>query len=81
MEGLEIFREAFEAYSDNYVIIEDNEIIAPESIVVCIREFVASIRNDWDTLSEPLAKALDQNSSFIEALLEQLDELFTTEQL
>ena len=41
---------------------EDNEIIAPESIVVCIREFVASIRNDWDTLSEPLAKALDQNS-------------------
>lgn len=79
MEGLEIFREAFEAYSDNYVIMEDNEIIAPESIVVC--KFVASIRNDWDTLSEPLAKALDQNSSFIEALLEQLDELFTTEQL
>ena len=60
---------------------EDNEIIAPESIVVCIREFVASIRNDWDTLSEPLAKDLDQNSSFIEALLEQLDELFITEQL
>lgn len=81
MEGLEIFREAFEAYSDNYVIMEDNEIIAPKSIVVCIREFVASIRNDWDTLSEPLAKALDQNSSFIEALLEQLDELFITEQL
>lgn len=81
MEGLEIFREAFEAYSDNYVIMEDNEIIAPGSIVVCIREFVASIRNDWDTLSEPLAKALDQNSSFIEALLEQLDELFITEQL
>lgn len=27
------------------------------------------------------AKALDQNSSFIEALLEQLDELFITEQL
>lgn len=25
--------------------------------------------------------SLDQNSSFIEALLEQLDELFTTEQL
>ena len=65
----------------NVVIMEDNEIIAPESIVVCIRDFVASIRNDWNTLSEPLAKALDQNSSFIEALLDQLNELFTTEQL
>ena len=65
----------------NVVIMEDNEIIAPESIVACIRDFVASIRNDWNTLSEPLAKALDQNSSFIEALLEQLDELFITEQL
>ena len=59
----------------NVVIMEDNEIIA------CIRDFVTSIRNDWNTLSEPLAKALDQNSSFIEALLEQLDELFITEQL
>ena len=65
----------------NVVIMEDNEIIAPESIVACIRDFVASIRNDWNTLSEPLAKALDQNSSFIEALLDQLNELFTTEQL
>ena len=65
----------------NVVIMEDNEIIAPESIVACIRDFVTSIRNDWNTLSEPLAKALDQNSSFIEALLEQLDELFITEQL
>ena len=65
----------------NVVIMEDNEIIAPESIVVCIREFVTSIRNDLDVLSEPLAKALDQNSSFIEALLEQLDGLFITEQL
>jgi len=39
--------------------MEDNEIIAPESIVACIRDFVTSIRNDWNTLSEPLAKALD----------------------
>ena len=149
MEGLEKFREAFEAYSDNYVIIggtacditmtgttvrpratHDIDMIVvvekmtadfaehfwqfireggcrpekrkqeegetpkyelyrfvngkpdyPESIVACIRDFVTSIRNDWNTLSEPLAKALDQNSSFIEALLEQLDELFITEQL
>ena len=65
----------------NVVIMEDSQITAPEPIVACIKEFVSSIRNDWDKLSEPLARALDQNSSFIEALLEQLDELFTTEQL
>ena len=65
----------------NVVIMKDSEIVAPESIVVCIREFVASIRNDWNVLSEPLAKALDQDSAFIEALLERLDELFITEQL
>ena len=65
----------------NVVIMEASEITAPEPIVACIKEFVSSIRTDWDKLSEPLARALDQNSSFIEALLEQLDELFTTEQL
>ena len=65
----------------NVVIMENSEITAPEPIVACIKEFVSSIRNDWNKLSEPLARALDQNSSFIMALLEQLDELFTTEEL
>lgn len=64
----------------NVVIMEDSQITAPEPIVTCIKEFVASIRNDWDALSEPLAKALDQDPSFIEALLEQLDGLFAIEQ-
>ena len=32
-----------------------------------------------DVLSDPLAKALDQDPSFIEALLEQLDGLFVIE--
>ena len=64
----------------NVVIMEDSQITAPEPIVACIKEFVASIRNDWDALSEPLAKALDQDPSFIEALLEQLDGLFAIEQ-
>ena len=64
----------------NVVIMEDSQITAPEPIVACIKEFVASIRNDWDALSEPLAKALDQDPSFIEALLEQLDGLFVIEQ-
>ena len=64
----------------NVVIMEDSQITTPEPIVSCIKEFVASIRNDWDVLSEPLAKALDQDTSFIEALLEQLDGLFAIEQ-
>ena len=64
----------------NVVIMEDSQITAPEPIVACIKEFVVSIRNDWDALSEPLAKALDQDPSFIEALLEQLDGLFAIEQ-
>ena len=63
----------------NVVIMEDSQITAPEPIVACIKEFVASIRKEWEVLSEPLAKALDRDHSFIEALLEQLDNLFTTE--
>ncbi|MBO5189624.1 MAG: hypothetical protein J6C22_01135 [Bacteroides sp.] len=47
----------------NVVIMEDNPISTPEPIVTSIREFVASIRNDLYTLSEPLAKALDQDAS------------------
>ena len=64
----------------NVVIIEDSQITAPEPIVTCIREFVSSIKKEWNTLSEPLSKALDQDTSFVEALLEQLDGLFATEQ-
>jgi hypothetical protein len=63
----------------NVVILEDSQITAPEPIVACIKEFVVSIRNEWETLSEPLAKALGQDALFIEALLEQLDGLFVTE--
>ena len=64
----------------NVVIMENSQITAPEAIVTSIKEFVVSIRNEWDTLSEPLCRALDQDVPFIEALLEQLDGLFITEQ-
>ena len=64
----------------NVVIMEDTQIGAPEPIVACIREFVASIKDEWDTLSEALARALDQDVPFVDALLEQLDGLFITEQ-
>ncbi len=63
----------------NVVIMQDSQITAPEPIVDWIREFVASIRDEWDTLSEPLARALDQDVQFVEALLEQLDGLFIAE--
>jgi hypothetical protein len=61
------------------VILEDDEITAPSAIVETIRDFVASIRGDWASLSEPLAKALDQDVAFVEGLLNQLDGLFINE--
>ena len=60
----------------NVVIMTEDNIEAPASIVVCIREFVASIREDWTTLAEPLSKSLGQDEAFVTGLLDQLDELF-----
>lgn len=64
----------------NVVIITDESISAPMAIVDCVKNFVSSIRADWDTLSNPLAKALDQDQEFVDALLEQLKNLFIPEQ-
>ena len=63
----------------NVVIITDESISAPMAIVDCVKDFVSSIRADWDTLSNPLAKALDQDQEFVDALLEQLNNLFVPE--
>lgn len=60
----------------NVVIMEDGEIEAPASIVDCVREFVASIRNEWGELGDSLARSIDRDMPFVEALLEQLNELF-----
>ena len=49
----------------NVVIITDESISAPMAIVDCVKDFVSSIRADWDTLSNPLAKALDQDQEFV----------------
>ncbi|MBQ9436047.1 MAG: hypothetical protein IJU33_07980 [Bacteroidales bacterium] len=65
----------------NVVIMEEDHVVAPASIVSCVKEFVASIREDWDALATPLSKALGQNVAFVENLLEQLDELFITEKM
>ena len=64
----------------NIVIMEQEQIKAPETIVACIEEFVASLRNEWDTLAVTLAQALDQDVPFVDALLNQLDELFISEE-
>lgn len=60
----------------NVVIMTEEEVPAPSSIVECVKEFVRSIRNEWEELAMPSAKSLDQNIEFVDALLEQLDNLF-----
>ena len=62
----------------NVVILDDNQIDAPRSIAVCVNSFVASIRNDWDELAEPLAKSLGEDTDFTYELLNQLENLFTS---
>ena len=64
----------------NVIIMEQVQIKAPRTIVDCIEEFVASLRNEWDTLAVPLAQALEQDVAFVDDLLNQLNELFITEQ-
>ncbi|MCQ2200678.1 MAG: hypothetical protein MJZ27_01175 [Bacteroidales bacterium] len=61
----------------NVVLLSpDENISAPASIVDCINDFVTELRNDWEKLASPLANSLDQSEDFIEALLDQLNELF-----
>ena len=58
------------------LIAPDEEIPAPASIVACIKDFVAAIRNNWDELAGPLSKALNQDDVFIAGLVEQLSNMF-----
>lgn len=60
----------------NVVILPTDNIEAPVSIVECIQEFTASIRNEWESLVDSLGKSLGQDAEFVAALLEQLNELF-----
>jgi hypothetical protein len=64
----------------NVVILEDAEIVAPQSIVNCIKEFVASIRENWAMLADPLAKSIGQDTDFVGELLNQLNDIFIAEQ-
>ncbi len=60
----------------NVVIMEDDTVEAPTSIVACVNEFVGSIRDDWEELSDSLAASLGQDKEFVDELLDQLSELF-----
>lgn len=63
----------------NVVLLPPEEAIsAPTAIVECIQNFVTSIRNDWEELALPLANSLNQDTDFVKALLNQLNELFIT---
>ena len=57
-------------------IMEEEPVPAPNAIVTGVKEFVASIRNDWAILGPSLSNALGQDETFVEALLDTLDNLF-----
>ncbi|MGN0191526.1 MAG: hypothetical protein ACI39U_07725 [Candidatus Cryptobacteroides sp.] len=63
----------------NAAILTDEIISAPSSIVSCVHEFVAAVRDGWSELSSSLASALDQDTDFVSGLLEQLEYLFVEE--
>jgi hypothetical protein len=48
--------------------------------VNCIKEFVASIRENWAMLADPLAKSIGQDTDFVGELLNQLNDIFIAEQ-
>ncbi len=60
----------------NVVLVIESGIEAPLSIVEGVREFVDSIRDNWDVLGNSIAQSLNQRESFVERLLELLDNLF-----
>ena len=64
----------------NVVIMEDAPVPAPDAIVSCVKSFVASVRSEWESLAEPLAKSLGQDAAFVEGLLDVLDDLFIAEE-
>ena len=60
-------------------IMEEEPVPAPKAIVTSIKEFIASIRNDWAVLGPSLSNALGQDETFVEALVDTLDNLFIPE--
>lgn len=63
----------------NLEVTVDEQIPAPESIVQCVREFVESIRSEWDSVREPLSNSLSRDPGFVEELINQLEALFVKE--
>jgi hypothetical protein len=61
----------------NVAIMEDTAVEAPLSIATCVRDFVTSLRDDWDSIAEPLAKSLGEDQDLVMGLLDELEHLFT----
>jgi len=62
------------------VLVEESQVTAPQSIVDCVRDFVAAIRTDSDSLVPALANAIDAEPELVVQLLDQLESLFIAEQ-
>lgn len=60
----------------NVVAVEGAFVEAPSSIVQCVKDFIASIRQDYPTLLSPLASALGVGEDDIQGLVDQLEALF-----
>ncbi|MCF0219673.1 MAG: hypothetical protein HUK14_07805 [Muribaculaceae bacterium] len=58
------------------ILLKEDEIDAPEQIVKCIREFVQSLRSDWEVLSQSLSDALERDETFVRLLLQKLETSF-----
>lgn len=65
----------------NVFLIAEDSVPAPESICDCAKEFVDSIRGDWDNLARPLATALGVSEKTVIELLDKLEKLFSPENL
>ncbi len=61
-------------------ILENTPIDVPTPIVECIKEFVVSVKSEWSALSASLSQSLGQDVKFVADLLEQLNEMFITEE-
>ena len=64
----------------NAVLIEEYPVNAPQSILECVRDFASAVRSESDNLIPALAKALDSEQEIVAGLLDQLENLFVSEQ-
>lgn len=64
----------------NVIITTEESVSVPRAISDCVRDFVSSIRDEYEILSVAMAQALDMDIALLSPLLDQLESLFTPEQ-